>query len=86
MFEPEVFRKQIFCIELSTCDIVLTFRRPHGDSTPEELCPLTPLFTALGWTVRNWSVFYKFISLMPDDSLERKGSSENRNAVWKAYN
>jgi len=23
---------------------------------------------------------------MPDDSLERKGSSENRNAIWKTYN
>ena len=22
---------------------------------------------------------------MRDDSLERKGSSENRNAIWKAY-
>jgi len=32
--------------------------------------------------------FYKFISLMPDDRLERKikGSSENWNAMWKTYN
>jgi len=28
MFEPDVFRKQIFCIETSTGDIVGTFRRP----------------------------------------------------------
>ena len=28
MFEPEVFREQIYCIEESTCDIVGTFRRP----------------------------------------------------------
>jgi len=28
MFEPEVFRKQMYCIEESTCDIVGTFRRP----------------------------------------------------------
>jgi len=27
MFETEVFRKQIFCMEESTCDIVGTFRR-----------------------------------------------------------
>jgi len=28
MFEPEVFRKQIYCIEENTCDLVGTFRRP----------------------------------------------------------
>jgi len=27
MFEPEVFRNQMYCIEESTCDIVGTFRR-----------------------------------------------------------
>jgi len=31
MFEPEVFRKQMYCIEESTCDIVGTFRR-HSQS------------------------------------------------------
>ena len=29
MFKPVVFRKQVCCIEESTCDIVGTFRRPH---------------------------------------------------------
>jgi len=28
MFEPEVFRKQMYCIEESICVIVGTFRRP----------------------------------------------------------
>jgi len=28
MFEPEVFRKQMYCIEENICDIVGTFRRP----------------------------------------------------------
>jgi len=28
IFEPEVFRKQMYCIEESTCDIVGTLRRP----------------------------------------------------------
>jgi len=28
MIESEVFRKQMYCIEESTCDIVGTFRRP----------------------------------------------------------
>jgi len=40
MFEPEVFRKQIYCIKEGTCDIVVTCRRPpRSDSAPEELCP-----------------------------------------------
>jgi len=29
MFEPEVFRKEIYCIEKSTYEIVGTFRRPQ---------------------------------------------------------
>jgi len=44
MFEPEVFRKQMHCIEEGTCDIVGTLgalraviRRPHNDLAPE-LC------------------------------------------------
>jgi len=40
MFEPEVSRKQTYCIEESTCDIVGTVRRAHSDSAPGELCPL----------------------------------------------
>jgi len=28
MYEPEVFRKQMYCIDESTCDIVGIFRRP----------------------------------------------------------
>jgi len=41
MFESEVFRKQMCCIEESTCDVVGTFRRPpqsfgvpRSDSAP----------------------------------------------------
>jgi len=28
MFEPEVFREHMYCIEESTCDIVGPFQRP----------------------------------------------------------
>ena len=38
MFETEVFRKQIYYIKESTCDIVETFRHPCGDSAPGKLC------------------------------------------------
>ena len=46
IFETEVFRKQMYCIEESVCDIVGTFPSPaviwchHTDSAPGELRPL----------------------------------------------
>jgi len=30
MFQSEIFRNQLHCIQESTCDIVETFRRPHN--------------------------------------------------------
>jgi len=48
MFEPEVFQKQMYCVEESTCDIVGTFRHSRSDSTSGALCPLvTPLDVSL---------------------------------------
>ena len=38
MVDPEVFRKQMYCAEESTCDIVGTFRRPHN-SFPRRYAP-----------------------------------------------
>jgi len=43
VFEPEVNRKQMYCIEGSTCDIVGTFGRPHCELAPGKLFPLSPL-------------------------------------------
>ena len=46
MFEPEVFRKQMYSVEGSICDIVGIFPHPHShwaphsDSAPGELCHL----------------------------------------------
>ena len=34
MFEPEVYRKQMCCIEEGACDIVVTFWRLHNHSAP----------------------------------------------------
>jgi len=34
MFEPEVFRKQMCCIEESTCDTVGIFGAPRSDAVP----------------------------------------------------
>jgi len=39
MFEPEIFRKQMYCFEKSAYDIVVTF---CSDSAPGKLCPLLP--------------------------------------------
>ena len=35
MFELEVFRKQIYSIEESNCDIVASCRRPRSDLVPQ---------------------------------------------------
>ena len=49
MVESEFFRRQIYCIEESTCDIVGTFRRlqqwfsaPKGNWRPKNCAPLPP--------------------------------------------
>jgi len=42
MFEPKVFRKQMYCIEESTCDIVGSFRCPRIESAPRALCSPFP--------------------------------------------
>jgi len=54
MFKPEVFRKQIYCIEESACDIVGTFLptpaviwRLHSDLTLGNCTPLPPIVTPL---------------------------------------
>jgi len=51
MFEPEVFRKQIHCIEESAFDIVGTFQRPSQlfcapimIRRPGNYAPLTPRY------------------------------------------
>jgi len=38
-------------------------------------------FWTCSWAVQNWSVFVTISFLMPDGSLESKGSSENRTAT-----
>jgi len=42
MFGPELFRKQMYCIEESTCDILGTFWRPRSDSAPGNCSTLAP--------------------------------------------
>jgi len=71
MFEPEIFRKQIHCIEESTCDIFGTFRRP-GNCAP--LAPLvTPLATNLE-RLRNTALEFCRVRLFAHHALERKCS------------
>jgi len=36
IFEPEVFRKQMYCVEECTCDIVGIFWRPSNHSAPPQ--------------------------------------------------
>ena len=47
VFESKVFRKQLYCIEESICGIPRSFRRPHSDSLPGELCsPCLPRYAS----------------------------------------
>jgi len=78
MFEPEVFRKHMYGIEDSICDIVGTFRRPpqlfgapRSELAPDELCPPS-LRPWLGYT--KLVCILKSLFLMRDDSLERKAA------------
>jgi len=40
VFEPDVFRKQMYSIEQNTCDTVGTFGASRSDPEPGEMCPL----------------------------------------------
>ena len=42
MFEPEVFRKQMYCFEKKCFWHCCDFLAPHSDSDPVELGPLSP--------------------------------------------
>jgi len=43
MFEPEIFRKQMYYFEKTAYDIVVTFWSPaRSDSAAGEFCPLFP--------------------------------------------
>ena len=74
MFETEVFRRQMYWIEESACDIVWTFRPPPQwfgapmvTRRPGNCSPLAPLVRRLRWSERNRSVFsqlYFFKCLM----------------------
>ena len=59
IFEPEVFRKQMYCIEECTRDIVETFRSSRIISAPPDWFsarviahPLSPRYAPADWTIR----------------------------------
>jgi len=61
MFEPEFFRKLMYCIEENTCDIVGTFRCPPQSFGAQGMVPPTaPLVTALTWMDKYWENVVKF--------------------------
>jgi len=69
MFEPEVFRKQMYCIEESTCNIVGTFpnppaiiQRPHCLSEPGELrSPCPPRYAPDGDVTKTYRMNTQFM-------------------------
>ena len=56
MFEFELFRKKIYCIAESTCDIFWIFGAPHSDSAPGICTPLHSLVTPLCFVLSLHSV------------------------------
>jgi len=42
MFQFEIFRKEMYCIEESIVTLLGLFGFPRSDSLPVELCPLCP--------------------------------------------
>jgi len=51
MFEPEVFRKQIYCIKENTCDIFGTFRCSPQSIGPRGIVP--PSLRPCRWPTAN---------------------------------
>jgi len=63
IFEPEVFRKQMYCIEECTCDIIGIFWRPRSHSPPRSIqrprvirrpgncAPLPLCYAPADWTI-----------------------------------
>ena len=47
MFEPEAFRKQMYCVEEVLVTLLGLFDALHSDSAPGELCPHFPLVKPL---------------------------------------
>ena len=78
MFEPEVFRKQMYCIEESAYDIVVTFWSPAVIRRQAKCAPLPPLVTSL--------VLPILANLVMED-IENKAMSEFHHPpkVWKRY-
>jgi len=71
VFQPKVFRKQIYCIEESTCNIAGTFRRPtqsfdalRSDSATGELRP--DYAPAIDW-VRGRTLNHRFFKTLCED-------------------
>jgi len=58
MVDPEVFQKQMYCIEESTCDIVATFWGQLSVSAPVEFFLPCPPSYAPGLHVRIEQVTY----------------------------
>jgi len=54
VFEPEVFRKQMYCIEESACDIVGTFGAPIVIRRPGNFTPLVSFVTPLEQIFSEW--------------------------------
>ena len=78
MFEPEVFRKQMYCIEERTCDTVGTFWRPSQSFGARGIVPrCPPLVTPL---IRRLMQKWKFLGIFQRTS---KALSDDRGKIFQ---
>jgi len=62
MFEPEVFRKQMYSTEESACDMLETLRRPpQSFRRPVNCAPPLVAPLAVHLAINNFSLFNSFI-------------------------
>jgi len=75
MFEPELFRQQMYCIEENTCDIVGTFRRPG------HCAPLFPLVTPLGCATAGHDINNEFL-FKTQEMIQNRSEMQRLTNKW----
>jgi len=91
MFGPEVFRKQMYCVEEVNCDIVGSFRLPHCDSSQGGFHPTTDCNVASDLFIISYNYVvshsgFKRVITWVLRFLRRFQPSRNERAVCSAEN
>jgi len=83
MFEPELFRKQMYCIDESTCDVLGTFRSPSRDGARVILAPpsLRPWdhYSSRGTATHVWKEWNVYLLVV---DIPERGKSGRIRSGW----